>query len=285
LMALARQELGEIVAAVEWMDRACLECVVQQQQQRRRAKSSSSFQLPISMRSDNDDGTQPYPHSILLETHGSNEAHDMEKLDRFLTRAMTTTTEDADDSGQPSSPIVDNGVVAQDLRQLQAFWEIREMANPAVSSLGYGYKYDLSLPVEEFDSFGARIQQHIQQELKQQQGRQQDGNNNDELPSLLCTNWGHLLDGNLHLNFTTPGKFELDPNVVECLEPFVFDQVTKLGGSISAEHGIGQSKRNLLTRVHEPAVLEAMRNLKRVFDPAAILNPSKVLPDDDDQSV
>ena len=91
--------------------------------------------------------------------------------------------------------------------------------------------------------------------------------------------FGHLGDGNIHYNVAQPvgaDKAEFlkrwdDVNAV------VFDVVAKYGGSISAEHGIGVMKRDLLPKVKDPVALELMRTLKRTLDPKGILNPGKVL--------
>jgi FAD/FMN-containing dehydrogenase len=93
-------------------------------------------------------------------------------------------------------------------------------------------------------------------------------------------NWGHILDGNLHFNVAIPGKFEKDDAVLQRLEPALFEAVIRRGGSISAEHGLGQSKNQYLDKIHDPAKLETMRSIKQLFDPHGILNPHKYLPDE-----
>ncbi|KAL7561789.1 hypothetical protein ACA910_013327 [Epithemia clementina (nom. ined.)] len=255
LIQLAKQELGEILAALEWMDQSILQTILH-------SSAGPKLKLPVAVPDSSSDNkgihNSPYPHSVLLETHGSCPEHDVEKLDRFLTKVM----QQQESSG---SPIVQDGVLAQDLTQLNDFWYIRELAGVAISELGYGYKYDLSLPVSQFWEFSHEIQQHVKL-------------NHTGKSLVLCTNFGHVLDGNLHLNFTTPGRYQEDPELLSCLEPFVFEQVLKRGGSISAEHGIGQFKRQYLMRVHGPELLDTMRALKQVFDPVGILNPNKVLP-------
>jgi len=157
-----------------------------------------------------------------------------------------------------------DGVLAQDLTQVQAFWKIRANANPIVGALGYGYKYDLSLPVSEFDDFIHVMQQRLQ------------GLN------VLITNWGHVLDNDLHFNVTTPNLFQKDAQVLNRLEPFVYEQTVQRGGSFSAEHGIGQLKRDWLPLVYDnnkaTNTLDTMQSLKQLLDPTGILNPYKLLP-------
>jgi D-lactate dehydrogenase len=88
------------------------------------------------------------------------------------------------------------------------------------------------------------------------------------------------LDGHLHINITDIGSTHRDDEFSSIIEPYIYDQVLLLGGSISAEHGIGQSptKRQYMNRVHDTTTIQMMHAIKRIFDPAGILNPGKVLP-------
>jgi FAD/FMN-containing dehydrogenase len=137
---------------------------------------------------------------------------------------------------------------------------LRESANPAMSSSGYTYKYDVSLPIRDFEDFISDMKRHLRS------------------LSLLHGNWGHILDGNLHFNVCRPSVFEPDPLVLSQLEPYLFEQVIGRGGSISAEHGLGQSKNEYLGMVHAPATLDLMRDIKQLLDPNTILNPGKYFP-------
>jgi len=230
VLQTAKTRLGEILAALEWMDDNVVKLV------------GEHHTIPIA-----GSNGSPYPYYLLVETHGSNMEHDQAKMQDFLESTMG------------NGHVVD-GVLAQDLTQVQAFWKIRESTNPIVGSLGYGYKYDLSLPISEFDDFIRTMQERLQ------------GWN------VINTNWGHVLDGNLHFNVTTPNIFKKDAAVLNRLEPFVLEQVLQRGGSISAEHGIGQLKRDKLFMVHKEATLDVMQRLKRMLDPTGILNPNKYLP-------
>ena len=98
-------------------------------------------------------------------------------------------------------------------------------------------------------------------------------------PDLVVVNWGHVVDGNIHMNIFSPGVFEVDHEAKGIIEPFIFESVVKRGGSISAEHGLGQDKNKYLGKyAKSDAVLSVMRSLKRSFDPNGILNPGKFLP-------
>jgi FAD/FMN-containing dehydrogenase len=92
---------------------------------------------------------------------------------------------------------------------------------------------------------------------------------------MRCWVYGHLGDGNLHVNFWAPGLRAEDADRAAAI---VYSPLQAVGGSISAEHGIGLEKREHLALVRTPAEIAAMRLLKRTLDPHGILNPGKVFP-------
>eukprot|EP00551_Chaetoceros_affinis_P004012 CAMPEP_0203677564 /NCGR_PEP_ID=MMETSP0090-20130426/28611_1 /ASSEMBLY_ACC=CAM_ASM_001088 /TAXON_ID=426623 /ORGANISM="Chaetoceros affinis, Strain CCMP159" /LENGTH=146 /DNA_ID=CAMNT_0050544483 /DNA_START=1 /DNA_END=438 /DNA_ORIENTATION=+ len=122
-----------------------------------------------------------------------------------------------------------DGALAQDLKQVQEMWEIRESCNPIIKAQGYNYKYDLSLPIPQYYDIVEETRNHLRAR-----------------PDAILVNWGHVIDGNIHLNVITPGVFEEDPELKSLLEPFIFEAVVRRGGSISAEHGLGQQKSKYL---------------------------------------
>ena len=138
---------------------------------------------------------------------------------------------------------------------------MRESCNPIVGSKGYVYKYDLSIPIPEFDDFIQEIRQRLEAH-----------------PIATVVNWGHVIDGDLHLNVATPGVFDVDPEIVEKLDPYIFEAVVRRGGSFSAEHGLGQEKNEYLPLCKDATTLQAMRSVKELFDPNGIMNPGKYLP-------
>jgi D-2-hydroxyglutarate dehydrogenase len=242
VLQMAKRQLGEILAAMEWMDASIWKLVGEM----------GNHKMPNFSTTDDETGAAG-PYYILIETHGSNASHDLEKMEAFLEAVM-------------DHQHVSDGVMAQDLQQVQEFWKIRESANPTVAQLGYTYKYDISLPVAQFVDWI--------QEMQRERLDRLDGGGG----VVVNANWGHILDGNLHYNVTTIGKFEKDPQVMDCLEPYLFEAVLRRGGSISAEHGLGQAKNHLLDMVHEKETLHMMRSIKDLFDPKGILNPGKFLP-------
>ncbi|GAX10681.1 hypothetical protein FisN_14Lh192 [Fistulifera solaris] len=240
----AKQYLGEILAAMEFMDAAIWKLV----------EASGRHQMPLSVETILSESAvqEGGPFFLLIDTHGSNANHDQEKWQTFLEAVQ-------DD--------ILNGVLAQDIKQYQSFWQIRESANPTVAQLGYTYKYDVSLPIAQFQDW-------IQEMRLERLGPLA----RNESSSLVNANWGHILDGNLHFNVTTIGKREVQKDVLDALEPYLFHSILKRGGSISAEHGLGQAKNHLLPSVHDEHTLDLMRSLKALLDPRMILNPGKFLP-------
>lgn len=144
-------------------------------------------------------------------------------------------------------------------------WQIRESCNPIIAKQGYTYKYDISIPLSEFYTIATEIQEQLA--------------TNAKYPHALAVVWGHTIDGNAHLNVVIPGKYEEDAKFSKWLESNIYEKVTGLNGSISAEHGLGQCKRQYLTMVKDPLVLDLMFDVKRMLDPIGIMNPGKYLPD------
>lgn len=150
-------------------------------------------------------------------------------------------------------------------------WSLREHAPVAVSLAGYTYKYDVSVPVQDFPALADETRRRLRGLC---------------YPPATVVAYGHLGDGNLHLNVAVPEVADGggrqgggNEGVLAALEPFVFEWVVSRGGSISAEHGVGQHKRDYLALQRPEAVLGVMRGVKNMLDPRGIMNPYKVLPD------
>lgn len=229
LLRMAKTHLGEILAAFEFMDHEIMRVV-----------ADRDISLPLD---------SIYPYSVLVETHGSVEEHDQAKIEAFLELVMDNGT------------VVD-GVLAQNLGQVEDMWRVRESCNPSVAATGYVYKYDVSLPIPDFPLFIKEMRQRL-----------------SSYDSIVCTNWGHVIDGNLHFNVVVPGNYEKDENLLATIEPFIFESVIRRGGSISAEHGLGQCKNQYLELRDEP-ILSTMKAIKDMFDPNGIMNPGKYLPNE-----
>ncbi len=159
--------------------------------------------------------------------------------------------------------IVDDAVIATNLSQRQAFWKLRDEMSAAQKPEGGSIKHDISVPVVAVPDF---IEQANAAVVKL-------------IPGARPVPFGHLGDGNIHYNVSQP----IGGNTVDFLgrwhevNAVVFDIVLKMGGSISAEHGIGVLKRDELPEVKDKVAIELMRQVKAMLDPQGIMNPGKVL--------
>jgi D-lactate dehydrogenase (cytochrome) len=159
--------------------------------------------------------------------------------------------------------IVTNAAIAQSEAQRETLWAAREQMSEVQSKEGASIKHDISVPIAaipEMIAEGVAAAARV-------------------LPGIRACLFGHMGDGNLHFNFSQPvgmdGKsFMAQEKVVNAA---VYEVVLKLHGSISAEHGIGQLKSDLLRQVKDPVALEMMRSIKAALDPNGILNPGKLL--------
>lgn len=186
------------------------------------------------------------PFYVVIETSGSDPNHDGEKLHNFLEEAMT-------------SSLVTDGTVATEESKIKALWSMRERITEALTHDGFTYKYDISLPVERIYQLVTDMREHLGNLAKSVVG------------------YGHVGDGNLHLNITSPAK---DPALLAAIEPFVYEWTASCHGSISAEHGLGLKKRNYIYYSKPNQAVALMGNIKAMLDPKGILNPYKTLPDD-----
>ncbi|XP_013865231.1 D-2-hydroxyglutarate dehydrogenase, mitochondrial [Austrofundulus limnaeus] len=185
------------------------------------------------------------PFYILIETSGSDPSHDEQKLHNFLEEAMT-------------SLLVSDGTVATEESKIKALWSMRERVTEALTHDGFNYKYDISLPVEQIYHLVTDMRQHLGNRAKSVVG------------------YGHVGDGNIHLNVTSAAR---DPALLAAIEPFVYEWTARHHGSISAEHGLGLKKRNYIHYSKSSQAVALMGHIKTMLDPKGILNPYKTLPD------
>ena len=190
----------------------------------------------------------PYPFYMLIETSGTNAVHDADKLSAFLEKEM---------EGEGG---VKDGVIAQDDSQQKALWVLRETITDALGREGVVYKYDLSVPVTYFYDMVEEMRERLRPLERQ---------------GLGVVGYGHLGDSNLHLNIHTKGY---DKEVFGMIEPWLFEKVKAVRGSISAEHGLGQSKAKYIHYSKSDEAVEMMRKIKDMMDPNGVLNPYKLLP-------
>ncbi len=158
--------------------------------------------------------------------------------------------------------LVTDAVIAQSAAQRDSFWALRETMPEANRRIGSVSSHDISVPLEAIPEFIARGKPAL-----------------DEIGPFRINCFGHVGDGNLHYNvFPMPGATRADHEEERPLiKRAVHDLAHALGGSVSAEHGIGRLKIDDLERYGDPAKLAAMRAIKAALDPAGIMNPGAVL--------
>ena len=153
--------------------------------------------------------------------------------------------------------------VAQSEADRARMWLARESMSDVQSKEGASIKHDVSVPIAAVPQLIAEGSAAVERAI----------------PGVRPCPFGHMGDGNIHFNFSQP--VGADPKAFMAREKdaneAIYEIVLKLGGSVSAEHGIGQLKTGLLQRVKDPVALEMMRAIKRTLDPNGILNPGKLL--------
>lgn len=194
-----------------------------------------------------------HPFYCLIETSGSNSDHDSEKLANFLEDVM-------------SKEIVTDGVLAQDETQIRSLWSQREGIPECLGHWGGVYKYDVSIPLEDMYKLVLDTREKI--DAAGLRGE------TDEFPVVDVVGYGHMGDSNLHLNVAVR---RYDKRVEEVLEPFVYEWIAKVNGSISAEHGLGIAKKNYIGYSRSDTMVGLMKQIKNLYDPKGIMNPYKYI--------
>lgn len=192
---------------------------------------------------------QAAPWYVLIELSGSGD------LDSLIAEILG----DAAERG-----IVLDATIAQSEARRKDIWFIRQAIVEVQKREGGSIKHDISVPISELPAFVEAGFAAIQ----------------SFMPGARPMPFGHIGDGNLHFNVSQPIGMDKHAFLAEwqAMNEVVFAVVLKHGGSISAEHGIGRLKRDMMTKVKSPVELQMMRDVKKMFDPKGILNPNKVLP-------
>jgi FAD/FMN-containing dehydrogenase len=193
----------------------------------------------------------PSPRYVLMEATGGRHANLAASFEDGLAAAIT-------------DGLVSDAVVASSAAQAQSLWKLRESISESQKREGASIKHDIAVPVAAIPDFLAKATPAVLAVV----------------PGARPVSFGHLGDGNLHFNFNAPNAGD-DPQFLglwEEVQQTVHDIVKEFGGSISAEHGIGLMKVAQLPRYKSHEELDAMRALKRAFDPKGILNPGKLIP-------
>ena len=241
----AKENLSEIMSAFELMDAHSQALVVT-------AAGSSMGRNPL------EGHPADHPFYVLVETSGSNAEHDGAKLEAFLERVM-------------GEEIVADGTLAQDETQAGQLWGWRERIPEALGHWGGVYKYDVSIPLGKLYSL-------VEDTRARLEGMglvaSVDTGNGDDIPPVVdVVGYGHMGDGNLHLN--VPVR-RYDKKVESALEPFVYEWIKGVGGSISAEHGLGLAKKPYIGYSRSETMVKLMKQIKDLYDPVCSPAPQPV---------
>ena len=161
--------------------------------------------------------------------------------------------------------LVEDATIAANEAQGEAFWALRDGISAAERAIGPAMQHDISVPVADMAAFVETAAPAVEARF----------------PGTRAVGFGHLGDGNIHFHVIAPQgsvRGEWEEGEGKAVSRMVHDLVTAAGGSISAEHGIGQMKRDELGRLGDPVQLALMRSVKKALDPAGILNPGKLVP-------
>jgi FAD/FMN-containing dehydrogenase len=192
----------------------------------------------------------PLPHGsafyVLVETLGSNPEADAESFETVLGEAM-------------EQGLVSDAVLTRSQSERNALWEIRDDVLEFFK-LGPIIPFDVSVTIEKMESFVSDVRAGM-----------------DKMPDPICIVFGHLGDSNLHVLL---GSEDTDAFDYGALETLLYETVERYQGSVSAEHGVGLSKRAHLHRSRSEAELQLMIGMKKMLDPNNILNPNKIFPAD-----
>jgi FAD/FMN-containing dehydrogenase len=183
------------------------------------------------------------PYYVLVESMGSDQEKDEEHFESLLQKALE------------DSVIID-AVLAKSEKERKALWSFRDDVEKQ-AQYGPTVMFDVSLPINEMEEYVSKVDLNLQKHWK-------------EFHHIV---WGHLADGNLHL---VVGTGNLESDTVQKIENSVYEPLELIGGSISAEHGIGLEKKPYLHLSRSEAEINYMKALKDTFDPKGILNPGLI---------
>jgi len=192
-----------------------------------------------------------YPWYVLLELTCPRESDEPRQMAELLLQAAIEAGE------------ITDAAIASSHAQAGQLWRLRELMSEVQKHEGGSIKHDISVPVASVPAFIARANQLV--ELM--------------IPGARPVPFGHLGDGNIHYNVSQPVGMDKAVFLAnwEALNAAVHEIVLDLDGSISAEHGIGRMKRDLLAHAKGDLAVELMRKIKASFDPNGILNPGKLI--------
>lgn len=237
LLFLARHFLVDVLSAFEFLDDHALLLT----------KDSSITELenmfPVKRDMASESGL------VLIECAGANTPHVLDSLNNFVAEAQR-------------KGVVASATIARDATHASEMWRLREGLSGAVrrASTSASFKYDVSLPLHAYYACVLETRNRLAR-----------------VDGVKVVAWGHVADGNLHLNIVVSNE-GVALQVQNLLEPWLYQFIARHGGSISAEHGLGIMKSDAIGYSKTPIAVNLMRTIKRSLDPNGICNPYKVLP-------
>jgi FAD/FMN-containing dehydrogenase len=192
---------------------------------------------------------EKYPAYVLMEVERPQSPDSQAVLDKWL-------------EGLFEKELVLNGTLAQSPREAKDLWSLREGITEGTMHIGIPHKNDIALPISNLEAFVAEMYAMFERR-------------HSEFGIYL---FGHIGDGNLHVNTLKPKDMDLQIFLKKCHEADkdLFEIVKKYQGSISAEHGIGLLKKDALKYSRTPQEIEILRSMKKAMDPQGLLNPGKI---------
>ena len=187
---------------------------------------------------------QTYPYYVIADALGSDQKPDQERFEAVLMAAV--------DKG-----LAADCVVAMSANERAAIWAMRDDVDQFHQFRPW-FGFDVSMPIRHMETYVTEVRAQL----------------NTDFPGNVCFVFGHMGDGNLHLNVHVSGG---DLEARRAVEEIVYSGLQSRQGAVSAEHGIGLEKRAYLRLCRTREEMELMRTLKRAMDPRGILNPGKVL--------
>lgn len=185
-----------------------------------------------------------YNYYVFIESLGSQPKQDYERLENLIGNSL-------------EMELIQDGVMMQSERELNSIWQIREDVSILAAQANFDQHFDISIPIP-------LIGELVDQAVKEL----------NELPFVeRIFTFGHVADGNIHFII---GKKENNPKIIEAINEVIYRPLKEVGGSVSAEHGIGIHKKAYLATSRSKEEIDMMKNLKLTFDPLNILNPGRI---------
>ena len=188
---------------------------------------------------------QEHNYYVFVESLGSQAEQDYVRLEDLIGQAL-------------EKELIEDGVMAQSERELSSIWQIREDVSVLAAQANHDQHFDISIPIPLI----GELVDHMIVEL-------------EKLPFIeRVFPFGHVADGNIHFII---GKKDNSAEIIDAINSIIYKPLKEIGGSVSAEHGIGLHKKEYLFTSRSKEEIEMMRTLKKTFDPLNILNPKRII--------